>query len=138
VPRFVLRARYIAALAAVLAAAAVLAGGAFGEDDQRTLEFHLPSKGQLAKWRKYRAMHSRLVLGVPRKQLESIAECESHGDPRSIGGGGLYRGKYQFDRGTWHGVGGEGDPVKASELEQDRRAAMLLKRSGGSPWPVCS
>jgi hypothetical protein len=84
-----------------------------------------------------KAMSTRNVLGVPRTQLDSIAECESHGDPRSIGGGGLYRGKYQFDRGTWASVGGKGDPVKAPEYEQDRRAAMLLKQAGSSPWPVC-
>jgi hypothetical protein len=84
-----------------------------------------------------RQMSTKRVLGVPRTTLDSIAACESHGDPRSIGGGGLYRGKYQFDRGTWASVGGKGDPVKAPEYEQDRRAAMLLKRSGSSPWPVC-
>ena len=90
---------------------------------------------QKAKIRK--AMNAPFVLGVPRKKLEAIAECESHGDPRAIGGGGLYRGKYQFHRGTWASVGGTGDPARASELEQDRRAAMLLKQSGSSPWPIC-
>lgn len=90
---------------------------------------------QKAKIRK--AMNAPFVLGVSRKRLETIAECESHGDPRAIGGGGLYRGKYQFHRSTWAQVGGTGDPARASELEQDRRAAMLLKRSGSSPWPIC-
>lgn len=43
---------------------------------------------------------------------------------------------HQF--GTWASVGGEGDPVRAPEPEQDRRAALLIKRSGGSsPWPIC-
>ena len=70
-------------------------------------------------------------------QLEAIAACESGGNPRAIGGGGAFRGKYQFDRGTWASVGGSGDPAAAPEAEQDRRAAMLLARSGSSPWPVC-
>ena len=70
-------------------------------------------------------------------QLEAIAQCESHGNPRSIGGGGQYRGKYQFDYGTWASVGGKGDPAAAPESEQDRRAAMLYKRSGAGQWPVC-
>lgn len=83
------------------------------------------------------AMHSKFVLGIPRARLDAIAECESHGDPRAIGGGGLYRGKYQFHRGTWASVGGTGDPARASELEQDRRAAMLIKMSGSNPWPIC-
>jgi hypothetical protein len=70
-------------------------------------------------------------------QLESIASCESGGDPASIGGGGAFRGKYQFDYGTWASVGGKGDPAAAPEAEQDKRAQMLLDRSGTSPWPVC-
>lgn len=69
--------------------------------------------------------------------LKSIAQCESHGNPRAISANGSYRGKYQFDFGTWASVGGKGDPAAASETEQDRRAAMLYKRSGATPWPVC-
>jgi hypothetical protein len=70
-------------------------------------------------------------------QLEAIAQCESGGDPTAIGGGGAYRGKYQFDVSTWASVGGSGDPAAAPEAEQDKRAAMLLAQSGTSPWPVC-
>jgi len=69
--------------------------------------------------------------------LSSIANCESHGNPTAIGGGGAYRGKYQFSYSAWASVGGKGDPAAAPEAEQDRRAAMLLARSGTSPWPVC-
>ena len=69
--------------------------------------------------------------------LEAIAACESGGNPQAIGGGGAYRGKYQFDRGTWASVGGSGDPAAASEAEQDRRAAMLYARVGASAWPTC-
>jgi Transglycosylase-like domain len=69
--------------------------------------------------------------------LEAIAACESGGDPHAIGGGGAYRGKYQFDYGTWASVGGHGDPAAAPEAEQDRRAAMLYARAGSTPWPVC-
>jgi hypothetical protein len=70
-------------------------------------------------------------------QLQAIAACESGGNPSAIGGGGAYRGKYQFDYGTWASVGGSGDPAAAPESEQDARAAMLLQRSGTAPWPVC-
>jgi hypothetical protein len=72
-----------------------------------------------------------------RARLNRIAVCESHGNPRAIGGGGAYRGKYQFSFGTWASVGGKGDPARASEREQDRRAAMLLLRDGSGHWPVC-
>ena len=70
-------------------------------------------------------------------QLQAIAACESGGNPRAIGGGGAYRGLFQFDYGTWASVGGRGDPAAAPAEEQYRRAAMLYARSGSSPWPVC-
>ena len=72
-----------------------------------------------------------------RATLNGIAACESHGNPRAIGGGGAYRGKNQFSFVTWASVGGRGDPAKASEPEQDRRAAMLLTRGGRGHWPIC-
>jgi hypothetical protein len=75
-------------------------------------------------------------VSVP-PQMASIAQCESHGNPRSIGGGGLYRGKYQMTTSIWASVGGKGDPAAASEAEQDRRAALLYQRSGPGQWPVC-
>lgn len=80
---------------------------------------------------------SSAVPAELRATLERIAECESGGDPRAVSANGLYRGKYQFHRDTWRGVGGKGDPAKASEREQDRRAAILYQRTGPSSWPVC-
>jgi TolA-binding protein len=77
------------------------------------------------------------ALGVSMATLESIASCESGGDPTIVSADGTYRGKYQFDFGTWESVGGSGDPVAAPESEQDYRAALLYARSGSSPWPVC-
>ena len=67
--------------------------------------------------------------------LARIAQCESGGDPTLANG--PYRGKYQFDMGTWQSVGGTGDPAAAPEAEQDRRAAMLYAQRGWAPWPVC-
>jgi len=69
--------------------------------------------------------------------LQAIAACESGGNPSAVGGGGAFRGKYQFDYATWQSVGGSGDPAAAPEAEQDRRAAMLYAQSGSNPWPVC-
>jgi Transglycosylase-like domain len=77
------------------------------------------------------------ALGVSMATLESIASCESGGDPTAISSDGSYRGKYQFDFGTWEAVGGSGDPAAAPEEEQDYRAALLYAQSGSSPWPVC-
>src|SRR5918998_4758372 len=73
-----------------------------------------------------------------RSSLEQIAECESGGDPAAVSPDGRYRGKYQFSRATWRGLGGKGDPAKASEAEQDRLARLLMKRQGPSAWPSCS
>jgi peptidoglycan hydrolase-like protein with peptidoglycan-binding domain len=74
---------------------------------------------------------------APSGQLQQIAQCESGGNPQAVGGGGKFRGKYQFTRATWAAVGGSGDPAAASEAEQDQRAATLLARSGTGQWPVC-
>ncbi|CAB4951393.1 unannotated protein [freshwater metagenome] len=69
--------------------------------------------------------------------LESVAQCESGGDPSAVSPDGQYRGKYQFDQQTWNSVGGSGDPAAAPEAEQDARAAQLQAQRGSSPWPVC-
>lgn len=71
-------------------------------------------------------------------RLAQIAQCESAGDPTAVSADGRYGGKYQFTRATWRRVGGQGDPAKASEREQDRRAARLLALEGASPWPHCA
>ena len=88
-----------------------------------------------------RKLERKLYGGAPDvpipPQLRSIAECESHGDPRAISAGGTYRGKYQFSFATWQSVGGDGDPAAASEAEQDRRAAKLYRTGGPGHWPVC-
>ena len=76
------------------------------------------------------------INGVSLATLNSIAACESGGSPTAVNAAGYY-GKYQFDMGTWASVGGTGNPAKASEAEQDYRAALLYSRAGSSPWPVC-
>ncbi len=84
-----------------------------------------------------REAFATLPGGVAIETLESIAACESGGDPTVVSADGSYRGKYQFDFGTWESVGGSGDPAAAPEQEQDYRAALLYSQSGSSPWPVC-
>ena len=70
--------------------------------------------------------------------LRRIAECESGGNPRAVSPGGQYRGKYQFSRATWRGLGGSGDPADAPEWLQDRIALKLYRQSGTAPWPNCA
>ena len=86
--------------------------------------------------RRTRARRAAAPVAVP-AHLKAIAACESGGNPRAIGGGGLYRGLLQFDRQTWASVGGTGDPAAASVAEQYRRGAILYARAGAAPWPVC-
>jgi hypothetical protein len=76
-------------------------------------------------------------VGVSTATLDSIAACESGGDPSAVSADGTYRGLYQFDYGTWASVGGSGDPAAASAAEQSYRAALLYSQSGSSPWPIC-
>jgi hypothetical protein len=109
----------------------ILFGGVATESDR----VRAATKGELRD--SLRVLRRSAAPPAPSPQLEAIAQCESGGDPTAIGGGGLYRGKYQFSYGTWQSVGGSGDPAAAPEAEQDRRAAMLLARAGTSPWPVC-
>lgn len=67
----------------------------------------------------------------------ALAECESGGNPRAVGGGGAYFGLYQFSLGAWHGVGGTGSPIDATTSEQTYRAQLLYLRSGAGVWPYC-
>lgn len=87
--------------------------------------------------RQRRELFATLPGGVSMSTLESIASCESGGDPAAVSSDGSYRGKYQFDYGTWESMGGSGDPAAAPEQEQDYRAALLYAQAGSSPWPVC-
>jgi hypothetical protein len=95
------------------------------------------AKQRAAERRQRREAFATLPGGVTIETLESIAACESGGDPTIVSADGSYRGKYQFDFGTWESVGGSGDPAAAPEDEQDYRAALLYSQSGSSPWPIC-
>ena len=132
----------VAAGVAIVAAGAIAAAGDPFEPELGSLQEARLTKaaGHLREGQRagVRALATApVLLGIKRSKLESIADCESHGDPRAKSSDGLYRGKYQFDRGTWASVGGRGDPAKAPEFEQDVRAATLYKRASSSPWPVC-
>jgi hypothetical protein len=72
-----------------------------------------------------------------RAKLRRIARCESHNNPRAVNPSGTYRGKYQMSFRTWQLAGGHGDPAAAPSWEQDRRAAIILRRLGVGQWPVC-
>lgn len=98
---------------------------------------HMEAARKARARRERRRLYATLPGGVSMSTLEAIASCESGGDPAAVSSDGSYRGKYQFDYGTWESVGGSGDPAAAPESEQDYRAALLYSRAGSSPWPVC-
>ena len=145
-----------AGLCASVATVPAVAFAATDDNDTNTANTITPRTHETVELRQHARHQLRTALERAKKQrakeirrkrataapaaspaLEAIAACESGGNPSAIGGGGAFRGKYQFDYGTWASVGGSGDPAAASEAEQDRRAAMLYARSGSTPWPVC-
>jgi uncharacterized membrane protein len=114
-------------------------------DDLRAREVRQRTRELRRKTRKLRHRVERAGAGAAAAgpsvavpgHLQAIAACESGGDPSAVDPSGTYRGKYQFDQGTWASVGGSGDPAAAPEAEQDRRAAMLYDQAGAGRWPVC-
>ena len=127
---------------AVQRALGVTADGIYGRDTRRAVRRFQRAHGLTVDG--IAGAQTLAALGVtaqdasadPATILERIAECESGGDPTMDTGNGYY-GKYQFSRATWRSVGGRGNPARASEAEQDRRAARLYRREGTKPWPVC-
>lgn len=99
--------------------------------------YRIRAERRAAARERRRRLFAHLPGGVSPETLEAIAACESGGDPTAVSADGTYRGKFQFDYGTWESVGGHGDPATAPEAEQDYRAALLYSQSGSSPWPVC-
>ena len=65
------------------------------------------------------------------------AYCESGGNIHAIGWHGLYRGKWQFDYGTWRAYAPRrwryADPAWAPEWVQDRAALNVPYYA----WPSC-
>jgi hypothetical protein len=129
------------ALAIALTTAAVpstaLAAKPFNDEDltatpalDKALIAHQHAKRVRAK------QAERQSVAIP-GHLAAIAACESGGNPQAIGGGGQYRGLFQFDMQTWQAVGGQGDPAAAPVAEQVKRAQILYAQAGAGQWPVC-
>jgi hypothetical protein len=74
-----------------------------------------------------------------KRWAHSTAQCESGGDPNAIGGGGAYRGAFQFTRSTWKTSPKSpgGDPIAYPYKTQAVVAVLLMHDVGTGPWPVC-
>lgn len=74
-----------------------------------------------------------------RRWARRTARCESGSDPKAIGGGGKYRGAFQFLRSTWRTSPKSpgGDPIRYPYRTQAVVAVALKKRDGRGHWPNC-
>jgi hypothetical protein len=86
--------------------------------------------------------YDRIWSQVGKKQkrwARRTAECESGKDPKAIGGGGMYRGAFQFMKATWRSSPKSpgGDPIRYRYKVQAVVAVKLKKRDGPGHWPNC-
>ncbi|HVN50411.1 MAG TPA: transglycosylase family protein [Acidimicrobiales bacterium] len=108
-----------------------------GKVYRKTVLHRTTVRGALASIVRYGTKRTVRHRSVDSLNWHALAVCESGDNPRAVGGGGDYFGLYQFSVGTWHSVGGTGNPRDASRAEQTKRAKLLYQRRGTSPWPVC-
>ena len=74
-----------------------------------------------------------------KRWARSTSQCESGGDPNAIGGGGSFRGAFQFMKSTWRTSPKSpgGDPIDYDYRTQAVVAVALKNRDGEQHWPVC-
>ena len=87
---------------------------------------------------KFERLWDRFPVG-DRRWARTTSQCESGGDPDAIGGGGVYRGAFQFMRSTWKASPKSpgGDPIAFPYRTQAVVAVLLMHRDGRGHWPVC-
>lgn len=88
------------------------------------------------------SMYADLWAQVSRRDkrwARSTADCESGGNPTAIGGGGEYRGAFQFMKSTWQSAPKSpgGDPIDYSYKTQAVVAVALKRQDGAGHWPNC-
>jgi hypothetical protein len=86
--------------------------------------------------------YERIWDATPRAEkrwAHQTAQCESGRDPNAIGGGGQYRGAFQFLLSSWKHAPKTpgGDPIDYSYRTQAVVAVALKAQLGTKPWPVC-
>lgn len=130
------------ALVAALAAASLTvatgevraaSGGIAADDDGRSTK---QSKDRGTT--KYARLWDR-VSRKDKRWARKTSDCESGRDPDAIGGGGRYRGAFQFMKATWRTSPKSpgGDPIAYSYKTQAVVAVALKRRDGDGHWPVC-
>lgn len=119
------------ALSAGSAGAATSGGIAPGGDGSK-------DKSSSASDAKYKRLWSK-VKKREKRWARKTARCESGKDPEAVGGGGKYRGAFQFLKSTWRRAPKSpgGDPVVYPYKTQAVVAVALKRRDGKHHWPNC-
>ena len=88
----------------------------------------------------YDGLWRRKVSPQNKRWARRVSECESGRNPNALGGGGAYRGAFQFSRETWVNSPQSpgGDPVAYSYRTQAFVAVRLKTRDGNGHWPSCA
>ncbi len=152
----------VVASAALVALVAIIAFAQPGVADARSGGISLNGAHDQKAQKKHQARHAKRTRRAKRKLrrrrlnakyrrvwrhtskrnkrwARRTAECESGGNPKAIGGGGKYRGAFQFLKSTWRTSPRSpgGDPIRYPYRTQAVVAVALKKRDGRGHWPVC-
>jgi hypothetical protein len=121
----------VAACAVPSAASAGSSGGVSTDDGNRKERVSENEAKYLRLWDE--------VSPRDKRWARSTSECESGGDPKAIGGGGEYRGAFQFMKSTWRRSPKSpgGDPIDYPYRTQAVVAVALKNRDGAGHWPNC-
>ena len=135
--RVALWAFLLAVMVMVMAAASAHAGSG-----GTTLASGGTSSGGSGATAGHQARYVRIWDGLSRRDhrwAHRTSMCESGGDPQAIGGGGRYRGAFQFTKPTWKRSPKSpgGDPIRYRWKTQAVVAVLLKHHEGSNPWPVC-
>lgn len=125
----------LAMLATGVASNATARGASGGVSPDRGEQSRERTAKQKAKYRRQWSKLSRR----DRRWARRTAKCESGRDPKAIGGGGKYRGAFQFLRSTWRRAPKSpgGDPITYPYRTQAVVAVALKRRDGAGHWPTC-
>ena len=122
----------LAACAVPAGASAATSGGVSTDDGTRSEQRVAESDA------KYQRLWDR-VSRRDKRWARSTSKCESGRDPNAIGGGGKYRGAFQFMKSTWRRSPKSpgGDPIDYPYRTQAVVAVALKSRDGAGHWPNC-
>ncbi len=127
-----------AALLVTLAGVSLAASGADAASSGGITNVESTDDGTALEGTKYERLWDR-VSRADKRWAHRTSECESGGDPDAIGGGGTYRGAFQFMRSTWKAAPKSpgGDPIDYTYRTQAVVAVMLKRADGAQHWPGC-